>query len=62
MNWNPDDLNKVLAPAGKWSIALLLVGTACYLSSIGKDVPTWLVGILMAIMGYYFSSQVQSKQ
>ena len=57
----PQDYKDILNNAGKWFIALLLVITVCYLTGIGKEVPNWLVGIISAVMGYYFGSSNNLK-
>ena len=56
------DWKDILNSAGKWSLALILIATVCYLALCGREVPSWLVGIILAVMGYYFGSNNNLKK
>lgn len=43
------------------SIALIIIGTICYLYVTGQAVPNELLNILSLILGFYFGGKVQRQ-
>ena len=40
-------------------IALMCVGTMCYLAAVGQPVPDILGQVVLAVVGFFFGSKVQ---
>ena len=43
------------------TIAIGTIGVASYLTIAGSEVPEWLVGIIGAIVGFYFSDEARKR-
>lgn len=43
------------------AIALTLVGTACYMWSVGQEVPDQLYNLLQLVVGYFFVSKTAAS-
>lgn len=43
------------------SIALVMIGTACYLYLVGRDVPETLVNLIALVLGFYFGTKTQQQ-
>ena len=48
------NIQDVLNGIGKWSLAILIIGTICYLTLVGKVDSSIPISIASTIIGYYF--------
>ena len=42
-------------------MTLCAVGTACYMTVIGRQVPDWLLVVVSSLMAYYFGSKTARR-
>lgn len=43
------------------TIALIMIGSLCYLYLTGRDVPDSLVNLIALVLGFYFGSKSQQQ-
>ena len=53
--WTPQDVKSVLDGIGKWSIGVIIMSAACYLTYQGKISSDVIVAGASAVLGFYFS-------
>lgn len=43
------------------TIALIMIGTVCYLYVTGRDVPETLANLIALVLGFYFGTKTQQQ-